>query len=94
MECKAPYIHAPVLVRYCTGSDTSSAGIPVNLGPVIYPSSHVTFSIRRAFISSSVDSSIEASSLKRYYTPFKLAFTEFRVRLTLILSYRRVVKLN
>ncbi|CZT13733.1 uncharacterized protein RCO7_11429 [Rhynchosporium graminicola] len=34
----------PVLVRYYTESDISSTGIPVNLGPGIYPSSHVTFS--------------------------------------------------
>ncbi|CZT13972.1 uncharacterized protein RAG0_17691 [Rhynchosporium agropyri] len=34
----------PVLVRYYIESDTSYAGIPIDLGPGIYPSSHVIFS--------------------------------------------------
>ncbi|CZT51826.1 uncharacterized protein RSE6_13029 [Rhynchosporium secalis] len=43
----------PVLVRYCTASDTSYAGIPivpVNLGSSICPSPHVTFSNSTALV--------------------------------------------
>ncbi|CZT03888.1 uncharacterized protein RCO7_11564 [Rhynchosporium graminicola] len=65
----------PVLVRYYTGSDTSSAGIPINSGPIIYPSSHMIFSTALVVASKSgVPLLVPASTLSAAYYIYCLRY--------------------
>ncbi|CZT04725.1 uncharacterized protein RCO7_11687 [Rhynchosporium graminicola] len=81
----------PVLARYYTESDTSSAGIPMNLGPSIYPSSHVTFSTILVVASKSgvlllVPASTLSAVYRIYYLRYIRAFLKIKYNNTLVLE--------
>ncbi|CZT13723.1 uncharacterized protein RAG0_17214 [Rhynchosporium agropyri] len=71
----------PVLVRYYTESDTSYAGMPVNLGPGIYPSPHMIFSTKIHLVVLSAFWCQDESSAKNYAALKKAPVSALALRL-------------